>query len=92
MIDDFVKVFKKVQKLPMFSWVPQIINGFPKESMNLDESKGSDLLRRLTVISNERAKNETEQMGFNSQEYENMQEFFNKEIKKNDAKEVLKTI
>jgi hypothetical protein len=31
-------------------------------------------------------------MGFDSQEYDNMQEFFNKEIKKNDAKEVLRTI
>ena len=31
-------------------------------------------------------------MGFEHKEYEYMQEFFNKEIKKNDAKEVLGTI
>jgi len=59
--------------------------------MNLDDTKGSDLVRRLTVISNERTKIETQQMGFDSNEFENMNEFFTREIKKNDAKEVLKT-
>jgi hypothetical protein len=59
--------------------------------MNMDESRGADLVRRLTSISYDRTKSETEQMGFNSKEYDNMQEFFNREIKKNDAKEVLKT-
>lgn len=49
------------------------------------------MVRRLTVISNERTKIETQQMGFESNEFENMNEFFNREIKKNDAKEVLKT-
>lgn len=89
---DFIKVYKKVQTLPIFSWVPHIIKGYNKGCMNMDDNKGNDFGRRLTVISNERAKNETEQMGFNSQEYANMQEFFNNEVKKNDAKEVLKTI
>ena len=68
-----MKVFKKVQQLPIFSWVPQMINGYPKETMNMDESKGVDFMRRLTSISYDRTKSETEEMGFNSQEYDNMQ-------------------
>ncbi len=63
--------------------------------MNIDEnysSKAGDLQRKLTTISNERVKNETETMGFTADEYENMQEFFNSELKKSDAKEVLRII
>ena len=50
------------------------------------------MVRRLTIVSNERTKSETESLGFDSEEYESMNEFFNKEIKKNDAKLVLGTI
>lgn len=44
------------------------------------------------MVSNERTRAETENMGFTSKEYESMQEFFNKELKKTDAKEVLTSI
>lgn len=58
----------------------------------MEEGKTTDIHRRLTMIQSEITKTETESLGFGSIEYENMQEFFNKEIKKNDAKEVLRTI
>jgi ribosomal protein L14E/L6E/L27E len=91
LIDEFVAVFNKVYDLPIFSWVPKLVEGYQKKTMNIDDSKAADMVRRLTVISKERTKIETESMGFDSSEYDNMTEFFNKEIKKNDAKEVLKT-
>lgn len=45
----------------------------------MDETsvKAADLTKKLTMLSNERARNETESMGFDSTEYDNMQEFFN---------------
>jgi hypothetical protein len=49
-------------------------------------------MKRLTVIQNEKAKNETEKLGFVATEHDNMQEFFNNEIKRNDAKHVMRTI
>ena len=58
----------------------------------MDEGKSTDFQRRLTILSHERTKTETEKLGFDSSEHDNMEEFFNKEIKKNDAKEVLRTI
>lgn len=62
--------------------------------MNMDDinAKPTDLSKKLTMLSNERARTETESLGFNSQEYDNMQEFFNKELKQNDAKEMLRTV
>ena len=60
--------------------------------MNIDETKSADIVRRLTAISNERTKTESEELGFNTKEYENMQEFFNKEIKNKDVKDILKII
>lgn len=85
-------VFKDVQNLQMFTWVPKLVLGFTQENMNLDDLRTSEIVRRLTVISNERAKTHTEQLGFDSQESENINNFFSREIKKNDAKEVLSTI
>jgi hypothetical protein len=55
--------------------------------MNMDESKAAvDMTRRLTLISTERVKSETEKLGFDSSEIDNMQEFCNNEMRKNDAK------
>ena len=78
--------------MDLFKWVPKLIEGYKKNSMNMDDSHSADMVRRLTVISKERNKIETEKMGFDSTEHDNMSEFFNREIKKNDAKEVLKTL
>jgi len=46
----------------------------------------------LTIVQNERTRSETQSLGFEAEEYESMDQFFNKEIKKNDAKLVLGTI
>ncbi|CDW76980.1 ubiquitin carboxyl-terminal hydrolase 15 [Stylonychia lemnae] len=92
--EEFVSAFKKVQNLPLFTWVKQMIDGYSKENMNMDDSiaKASDFSKKLTVLSNERSRTETENLGFDTTEFDSMQEFFNKELKKSDAKEVLKTI
>jgi hypothetical protein len=76
----------------LFDWIPKLIDGYKKARTNFDDSKGAEMVRRLTVISKERAKIETEKLGFDSTEYDSMQEFYDKEMKKNDAKEVLKTV
>jgi hypothetical protein len=93
-IDEFVSAFKKVNALPLFTWVPKLIEGYSKDNMNMDESgaRSLDMVRKLTVIQNDKTRSETESMGFVSTEYDNMQEFFNKELKKTEAKEVLQTI
>ena len=50
------------------------------------------LTKRLTFLSSQKQKKETEEMGFSTEEYENMQEYFDQQIKKSDAKHVLKII
>lgn len=44
------------------------------------------------MIQNDRARSEADRLGFTKEEQENMQEFINREMKKNDAKAVLNTI
>ena len=85
-------MFKKVHQLPLFTWIPKLVEGYNKEHMNMDDGHTTDLARRLTIIQKERTRNESEKLGFDSSEHDNMQEFFNKEIKINDAKEVMRTI
>jgi hypothetical protein len=93
-IEEFVTAFKKVSNLPLFTWVVKLIEGYEKEGMNMDdgEVRASDIHKKLTMISNEKARNETENMGFTASEHDNMKEFFDMELKKNDAKEVLRII
>jgi hypothetical protein len=51
LIDDFVSVFKRVQNLPMFTWVPKLVDGYDRNCLNIDESgKSVDLSKRLTMI------------------------------------------
>lgn len=75
--------------------MPKLVSGFTFDYLNIDDGKsqpGTDVVRRLTVVSNERTWTETESLGFDSEEYESMNEFFNRDIKKNDAKLVLSNI
>lgn len=61
--------------------------------MNIDECGNTvDLKKRLTMIQHERARSEAEKLGFITSEHDSMQEFFNREMKKNDAKQVMATI
>jgi hypothetical protein len=53
--------------------VPVLIEGYKRDRINFDDSKGAEMVRRLTVISKERAKIEIEKMGFDTSEYESMQ-------------------
>ncbi len=77
----------------MFTWVPKLVDGYDRNCLNIDESgKSVDLSKRLTMIQNERTKSEAERLGLSSQEHDNMQEFYNKEMKKADAKAVMATI
>jgi hypothetical protein len=49
--DDFIAVFKKVQSLPMFTWILEMVQGYnKKDCLNIDESRSVDVMRRLTVI------------------------------------------
>ena len=92
-LEDFLAVFKKVQNLPIFTWIPQLIEGYNKdECLNIDEGRSHETMRRLTIIQNEKAKNEAEKLGFTSQEHDNMLEFYNRELKKSDARRVIATI
>lgn len=75
-IEEFVKAFRKVKDFPIFNWLPKLVDGYSKEYMNIDDSRTSDLARRLTSISNEKSKAEVESMGFDSHESENLQLFF----------------
>jgi hypothetical protein len=45
-----------------------MIDGYTKESMNMDDSnvKAADFSKKLTVLSNERTRTETENLGFDS--------------------------
>jgi hypothetical protein len=74
--------------------VVKLIEGYEKEGMNMDDAevRASDIYKKLTMISNEKARSETENLGFTASEHDNMKEFFDKELKKNDAKEVLRSI
>lgn len=51
-LDDFVAVFRKVQNLPMFTWVPKLVEGYNRDCMNIDEGnvRSVDLRKRLTII------------------------------------------
>ncbi len=93
LIEDFLAVFKKVQSLPMFTWLTELVEGYNKDDcLNIEEGRSFDTMRRLTVIQNERVRSEAEKLGFTSQEHDNMQEFFNKELRRTDAKKVIRTI
>ena len=35
-LDDFLSVFKKVQTLAMFTWVPRLVDGYNPEWLNMD--------------------------------------------------------
>ena len=85
-------VFKKVQNLPMFTWVPKLVEGYNRDCMNMDEGRQVDIMKRLTIIQHERARTEAERLGFTSEEHDSMQEFFNREMKRNDAKAVMATV
>jgi hypothetical protein len=78
----------------MFTWVPKLVEGYNRDCMNIDEGnvRSVDLRKRLTIIQNERARTETQMLGFTSEEHDNMQEFYNREIKKNDASQVIQTV
>jgi hypothetical protein len=66
-LEDFLAVFKKVQNLPMFNWIPSLVDGYNKDDcLNIDEGRSLDNMRRLTMIQNERARNEAEKLGFTS--------------------------
>lgn len=71
-VDEFVISFVKVFNLPLFDWIPKLIDGYKKARTNFDDSKGAEMVRRLTIISKERAKIETEKLGFDSTEYDSM--------------------
>lgn len=58
--------------MPLFTWVPKVVDGFKKSSNNFDDSKGAEMVRRLTIISKERTKIETEKLGFDTAEFESM--------------------
>ena len=69
------------------------MEGYSHEWLNLDEEGRSvDLTKRLTIIQHERARTEAERLGFTAAEHDSMQEFFNREMKRNDAKSVMATI
>ena len=89
-----MSAFKRVSNLPLFTWLITLIDGYNKENMNIDDTaiKHTSISKQLTMMSNERNKTESEKLGFSSKEHDSMQEFFNKELKKTDAKEVLVTI
>ena len=73
-----MSAFKKVHSLPLFTWVPKLVEGYSHDNMNMDDGKTTDLTRKLTAIQNEKQKTETEKLGFDAIENDNMQEFFNK--------------
>lgn len=94
LIEDFIGVFKKVHKLEMFTWVPRLVEGYRRDCMNMDDSlhasgRGSvDLKMRLTLIQSEKARSEAERMGFAPGEHEAMQELYQRELRRGDAKSV----
>ena len=51
----------------MFNWIPSLVDGYNKDNcLNIDEGRSLDNMRRLTMIQNERARNEAEKLGFTS--------------------------
>jgi hypothetical protein len=57
----------------MFTWVLELVAGYnKKDCLNIDEGRSVDVMRRLTVIQHERARNEAQQLGFTSEEHDNM--------------------
>ena len=73
--EEFVTAFKKVIGLQLFSWVGRLVEGYRKEGMNMEdgEMRGQDIHKKLTMLSNERQRTQTESMGFKSEEHDSMQ-------------------
>ena len=93
-VEEFITAFKKVIGLQLFSWVPRLVEGYRREGMNMEdgEVKGQDIHKKLTMLSNERQRTQTESLGFKSEEHDSMQEFFNAELKSTNAKEVMRVV
>ena len=52
----------------MFAWITSLCSGYKREYLNIDEGKAHDLARRITSISNERFKVQSESLGFTPKE------------------------
>jgi len=79
--------------MQLFTWMNHIGFGFKPEYLNIDEGgESKDVNKRLTVISNEKRRAMSQELGFQASEHDSLSEFFNKEIKKSDSKEVLRTL
>ena len=51
------------------------MEGYRREGMNMEdgEMRGQDIQKKLTMLSNERQRTQTESMGFKSEEHDSMQ-------------------
>ncbi len=56
--EEFMAAFRKVSNLPLFTWVLRLVEGYERDGMNMDDSdaRASDIHKKLTMISNERAR------------------------------------
>ena len=102
--EDWKRTYAEVKGLPLFSWVPAIVEGLKEDNMNLEvENEGRSYERRLTVQHNERMRMQVSVAGSSEDaggeeskrnaklttiEVDNIREFFNNEIKNKPAQEV----
>jgi hypothetical protein len=54
-IENLEEVFQIVSKFQLFSWIRTLTSGFSTNYMNLDEDHGTEYVRKLTQLHNEKS-------------------------------------
>jgi hypothetical protein len=90
-LDYFITNFKEAENLESFKWIYELCNGTLQPTKNVPK-ESDNFMRRLTMVSKERDRSQTKKIGFTEQESEYLQDFFNQEFKKRDAKNVTTTV
>lgn len=94
---EFLEVFPLVSQLSLFTLIPDLIDGFKAEHLNIDCQDDTKLefarmkSMALSEIQMENYKSAAERdLGLGSDEMENVREFFDEEIRGKDAEYVLR--
>ena len=88
---EFTEQYPFTKSSALVNWVPNIVSGFSRKNMNLDENQEASLTNKLTVMSEQLVKNEAQEQGLSESELEHITEFMNCEIKGREAKHIMKT-
>lgn len=89
---EFVEVFHKVSDMPLFTFTPDVVGGFKKDHLNINKSLyGKNNLSGLSEIQMEYQIEKATHMGLSKSEMETVSQFYDDEIRGQDAAIVLRT-